>query len=253
MMKSFMIAAPKRNLSSFHGVRFDAEARNGFRGISSFLSSSTVYNMKNTTTIEETQAISPLKREITRNYTVMCRDSALKSNRTRMVIQRESSPFTKGLSLRTNSDEKKSNEGTDFFVGTNSEEETLPPPIPGDSGEEDLAFEDPNEDKHPPEDLDGDRADFTVPIVINMPDMNDDNLISEIEKWYKEPGDIIKRNDILCDITTPDFTFGMVTEDDFDAIMGEHHVKEGESARDNAPICTIYHQPDPGAASKGKK
>eukprot|EP00980_Cylindrotheca_fusiformis_P031265 scaffold26097_cov108-Cylindrotheca_fusiformis.AAC.1 len=74
-----------------------------------------------------------------------------------------------------------------------------------------------------------------------MPDMGEgnDNLI---EKWYKQPGDVIKKNDILCDISTPDFTFGMVTEDEFDAIMGEIHVQEGERADDEAPICTIYHQ-----------
>lgn len=152
------------------------------------------------------------------------------STSTLTIYGKSSSPFTQSLSVRAKSDEKK------------IEEETLPPPIPGDDGKEDFDFEDPNEAKHAPEDLDGDRENFTVPIIINMPDMNDDNLVSKIEKWYKEPGDIIKRNDILCDITTPDFTFGMVTEDDCDAIMGEHHVKEGESAPDNAPICTIYHE-----------
>mmetsp|Transcript_20196 Transcript_20196/g.49540 ORF Transcript_20196/g.49540 Transcript_20196/m.49540 type:complete len:244 (+) Transcript_20196:163-894(+) len=239
-MKSFMTAAPKRTLSSFHGVKSNAEARNSFRGLSSCLPSSAPNSNAFTST---TQAFSPLQLEQTRNYNtiIMGRDySALNSNSTLMMAQRKSSsPFTQGLSVRRNSDEKKSAE----------EEETLPPPIPGDNGEdeEDLTFEDPNEAKHDPEDLDGDRENFTKPIVINMPDMNDDNLISTIEKWYKEPGDVIKRNDILCDIATPDFTFGMVTEDVFDAIMGEHHVKEGESAVDNAPICTIYHQPEPDA------
>mmetsp|Transcript_20197 Transcript_20197/g.49543 ORF Transcript_20197/g.49543 Transcript_20197/m.49543 type:complete len:247 (+) Transcript_20197:163-903(+) len=242
-MKSFMTAAPKRTLSSFHGVKSNAEARNGFRGLSSCLSSSAPNSTAFTSTTQsetmktKTQAFSQ-----TRNYnSIMGRhSSSLNSNSTLMMAQRKlSSPFTQGLSVRRNSDEKKSAE----------EEETLPPPIPGDNGEddEDLTFEDPNEAKHDPEDLDGDRENFTKPIVINMPDMNDDNLISTIEKWYKEPGDVIKRNDILCDIATPDFTFGMVTEDVFDAIMGEHHVKEGESAVDNAPICTIYHQPEPDA------
>ncbi|KAL3928138.1 MAG: hypothetical protein SGBAC_012776 [Bacillariaceae sp.] len=236
-MKSFMAAAPKRTLtSSFRGVKSRAEARIGFRGNSGCLLSSSAANptaafVQNDDKNAKTKAFSPLKREQTRNYTVMgkyptttCINSMMPS----------SSPFTQGLSVRTNSDEKKLDD-----------EETLPPPIPGDIDDaDDLTFEDPNEEKHDPEDLDGSRVNFTVPIVINMPDMNDDNLISKIEKWYKEPGDIIKRNDILCDITTPDFTFGMVTEDDVDAIMGEQHVQEGESAEDNAPICTIYHEPD---------
>lgn len=155
----------------------------------------------------------------------------------------KSSLPTNGASLRSNtteSNEKKKEEGDD-------EMDTLPPPIPGDDdSDEDLEFEDPNESKHDPSDLNGDRANFTVPITISMPDMNENSATtSTIEKWYKEPGDIIKRNDILCDITTPDFTFGMVTEDEFDAIMGEHFVLEGESAPDEAPICTIYHEAEP--------
>lgn len=234
-MKSFMTAAPKRTLSSsFRGVKSNAEARIGFRGNSGCLVSSSAANpttafTQNDKKNAKTQAFSPLKRGQTRNYTVMGKDAT-----TTWSMMSSSSPFTQGLSVRTNSDEKKL-----------EEEETLPPPIPGDVDDtDDLTFEDPNEEKHDPEDLDGSPVNFTVPIVINMPDMNDDNLVSTIEKWYKEPGDIIKRNDILCDIATPDFTFGMVTEDDVDAIMGEHHVKEGESAEDNAPICIIYHEPD---------
>jgi hypothetical protein len=103
----------------------------------------------------------------------------------------------------------------------------------------------PNAVKHSLEDLNGDPETFTVEVVVNMPDMGEGNN-NLIEKWYKQPGDVIKENDILCDITTPDFTFGMVTEDEFDAIMGEIHVAEGEVADDNAPICTIYHQEAPG-------
>ncbi|KAG7358013.1 dienelactone hydrolase family protein [Nitzschia inconspicua] len=91
----------------------------------------------------------------------------------------------------------------------------------------------------------GDPAAYTVPIVIKMPDMSEeDDKNNVLEKWYKQPGDVIKRNDVLCDITTPDFTFGMVTEDEDDAVMGEIHVDEGETAADNTPICTIYHLPE---------
>lgn len=128
------------------------------------------------------------------------------------------------------------------WIGTGSPEtgkygEAAPPP-PAPIEEEE---EEPFEGSHPPESLDGDRALYTVPIAINMPDMGDgdDNLV---EEWFKQPGDIIKRNDILCDITTPDFTFGMVTEDECDAIMGEIYVSAGEACPDNAKICTIYHK-----------
>jgi len=240
-MKNFLSVTSKRTLASFSAT--NGEICNGFRGMSSCLSKDTFtrrtqdddgrFHSRN-----EIQGFSHWNlAEQTRKYSAaMERESfiALSSNSTWMMHGKSSSPLSKGLSVRAFSDEKKS-----------GEEETLPPPIPGDDGEEDYEFEDPNEAKHAPEDLDGDLENFTVPIVINMPDMNDDNLISTIEKWYKEPGDIIKRNDILCDIATPDFTFGMVTEDDVDAIMGEHHVKAGESAEDNEPICTIYHQPEP--------
>jgi hypothetical protein len=109
----------------------------------------------------------------------------------------------------------------------------------------------PNESPHPPESLVGDSKQYTVKIIVHMPDMGEgDN--NKIEQWYKQPGDVIKRNDVLCDITTPDFTFGMVTEDEEDAIMGEIHVPAGETADDSAPICTIWH-PEPESSSSSKK
>jgi hypothetical protein len=101
-----------------------------------------------------------------------------------------------------------------------------------------------NEAPHPADSLEGDRDTYTAEIVVRMPDMGEGND-NKVEEWYKKPGDVIKRNDILCDITTPDFTFGMVTEDEGDALMGEIHVQAGEMAIDNAPICTIYHQAKP--------
>ena len=109
-----------------------------------------------------------------------------------------------------------------------------------------------NQTKHPEESLEGDRESYSVEILVKMPDMGegDDN---KIEAWYKKEGDIIKRNDILCDIATPDFTFGMVTEDECDAIMGEIHVPAGEIARDHEPICTIYHQAQPGTDEDSKE
>lgn len=90
---------------------------------------------------------------------------------------------------------------------------------------------------------------YTTPIVVRMPDMsNDDDDNNTVDKWYKQPGDVVHRNDVLCDIGTPDFTFGMVTDDEDDAVMGELHVEEGTKVKDGTPICTIYHY-DPSHAS----
>lgn len=108
--------------------------------------------------------------------------------------------------------------------------------------EEIFTDDDLNDSKqHPLESLKGSKEEYTVEVKINMPDMGDgdDNTI---ETWYKQPGDIVKFNDVLCDISTPDFTFGMVIEDEEDAIMGEILVKEGETADDYAPICITYHR-----------
>ena len=77
-----------------------------------------------------------------------------------------------------------------------------------------------------------------------MPDMGegDDN---KIVKWYFKVGDVIQHGDILCDIQTPDFTFGMETDDECLAVMGEILVPEGtdEAVPDNEPICILLHQP----------
>ena len=69
-----------------------------------------------------------------------------------------------------------------------------------------------------------------------MPDMTDGNG-NKVVEWYKQTGDIIKRNDIMCDIETPDFTSGMVTEDEFDSIMGaDIFVKEGPEFVNNGTV-----------------
>jgi hypothetical protein len=143
-----------------------------------------------------------------------------------------------------NSNNKQSSPKRMWFSSNSSDDAKKEGNLDDGNDDDDSGYE-PNAVKHSLEDLSGDPETFTVEVVVNMPDMGEgnDNLI---EKWYKQPGDVIKKNDILCDITTPDFTFGMVTEDEFDAIMGEIHVAEGEVADDDAPICTIYHQEAPG-------
>lgn len=93
------------------------------------------------------------------------------------------------------------------------------------------------------------RSHYTIPIVVKMPDMStEDDLHNTIERWYKQPGDVVQRNDVLCDIGTPDFTFGMVTDDEDDCLMGDVHVEEGSMVADDTPICTLLHY-DPAAGA----
>ena len=68
-----------------------------------------------------------------------------------------------------------------------------------------------------------DRSTYTQEVPVRMPDMGEGK--GKILKWYKEEGDIVQRRDILCDIETDDFTFGMETDDEDVAIMGKILVK----------------------------
>ena len=70
-----------------------------------------------------------------------------------------------------------------------------------------------------------DKSKYTHEVKVEMPDIGDLKG-GAIEKWYKQPGDVIHRDDAICDIRTESFTFGMVTDDDFDSIMGEILVEE---------------------------
>ena len=88
---------------------------------------------------------------------------------------------------------------------------------------------------------------FTVPIVIEMPQIDEeddsqDDPMFFVEKWHKFPGDFLEKDDVLCEIATPDFSFGMQIDDEEAGIMGEIHAEEGLKVPCNAPICTIYHK-----------
>ena len=112
--------------------------------------------------------------------------------------------------------------------------------------------DDDNGNETPTEPVSPDPENFPHPVTIKMPDMGEGND-NRLEAWFKQPGDKIQYNDVLCDITTPDFTFGMVVEDDSDGIMGEILVAEGELADDNAPLCTIWHPPEESRKTKEAK
>lgn len=86
-----------------------------------------------------------------------------------------------------------------------------------------------------------DRSRFTQQIPVKMPDM-DAGGKSKVVQWYFSPGDVIQRGSVLCDIETPGFTFGMETDDEELAIMGETLVELNEPVPDNAVICMLYHE-----------
>lgn len=72
----------------------------------------------------------------------------------------------------------------------------------------------------------------------------------KVLEWYKKEGDLILKDDVLCDIETKDFSFGMVTDDECDAIMGEIIVEAGsEPVEEGAVICTVLH-PEPKKSVK---
>lgn len=77
----------------------------------------------------------------------------------------------------------------------------------------------------------------------------------KIVKWYKQPGDIVRFEDVLCDIETKDFTFGMEVEDEELGIMGQIIAAEGseEEVEENEVIATVYHRPPPTTASENEK
>lgn len=90
--------------------------------------------------------------------------------------------------------------------------------------------------------LEFDASLYKDPVVIRVPEIGDDGGIKpSVKKWYKTVGDIVKPDDVLCDIETSLFTFSMVADDECDGIVGEIHALEGEELEDNDPICTVLH------------
>ncbi len=95
----------------------------------------------------------------------------------------------------------------------------------------------------------GDPSAYTVPYYVKVPDMKeDDENHHTIKKWYKKPGEVIKKNDTLFDFVTPSFlsSCALRLDDEQDAVMGEIYVQEGSTAKENDLICTIYHLPEKG-------
>jgi pyruvate/2-oxoglutarate dehydrogenase complex dihydrolipoamide acyltransferase (E2) component len=85
-----------------------------------------------------------------------------------------------------------------------------------------------------------DRSKFTVEVPIKIPDMGEG--LGRLLKWYKNEGDIVRRDDVICDIETPDFVYGMEIEDESIGIMGKHLFEApSEPLEDGTVICIIMH------------
>jgi len=64
-----------------------------------------------------------------------------------------------------------------------------------------------------------------------------------IQKWFKKEGDLIKQDDVICDIRTEMFTFGMLTDDAYDSIMGKILIQEeSEPIEPGTVICTTLNE-----------
>uniref|UniRef100_A0A7S2VXX3 Lipoyl-binding domain-containing protein n=1 Tax=Eucampia antarctica TaxID=49252 RepID=A0A7S2VXX3_9STRA len=88
-----------------------------------------------------------------------------------------------------------------------------------------------------------DKTKFTEKIEIKVPDLGEEK--AQVEKWYKKEGDFIQTNDILCDISTELFTFGMSVDDECDGIMGEIIAPvQSEPLTPGQLLCYILHEPE---------
>mmetsp|Transcript_17558 Transcript_17558/g.31723 ORF Transcript_17558/g.31723 Transcript_17558/m.31723 type:complete len:195 (+) Transcript_17558:43-627(+) len=90
-----------------------------------------------------------------------------------------------------------------------------------------------------------DKSEFTQEVKITMPDMGEST--AKVVKWYKNEGDLVQRNDVLCDIETEDFTFGLTIDDEEDGIMGTIVVPADSETNvdDGDLLCIVLHRGDP--------
>lgn len=91
---------------------------------------------------------------------------------------------------------------------------------------------------------DEDRSKFTHEVKVSMPEVGEgEQALGVIQKWYKQEGDVIKRDEVICDIRTELFTFGMLTDDDYDSIMGEILIpEESDPVMPGTVICITLNE-----------
>jgi pyruvate/2-oxoglutarate dehydrogenase complex dihydrolipoamide acyltransferase (E2) component len=83
-----------------------------------------------------------------------------------------------------------------------------------------------------------------------MPDMTVGDSVAaggnkgnRILKWHKGEGDLVRYQDLLCDVETSDFSFGMECEDEYDQIVGKILVPAPSGpVPAGQVICTLLHE-----------
>lgn len=73
--------------------------------------------------------------------------------------------------------------------------------------------------------------------TVKMPQLGESVTEGTILKWLKQPGDPVKLDEPLCEIETEKVTAELPSE--FEGIMGEILVPEGETVAIGAPLCTV--------------
>jgi hypothetical protein len=96
-----------------------------------------------------------------------------------------------------------------------------------------------------------DPAKYTHEIPVRMPDFGGPGKVLQ---WYKQEGDVVLSEDVLCDIETPDFVCGMETEDEHPAIMGQIIVDApSDKVQPNEIICYLMHPEEDATTKKEEK
>ena len=96
-----------------------------------------------------------------------------------------------------------------------------------------------------------DPSQFTVRIEVKMPAMG--NGGGKVLKWYKSPGDVVHHEEVLCDIETKEFTFGMEVDDEQVAIVGDILVQApSETVKDDEVLCILLHEESKAKAKPTK-
>jgi len=82
-------------------------------------------------------------------------------------------------------------------------------------------------------------------VEVRVPDMgfgDGSNERYRVMEWFKKEGDVVHRGDVLCDVETPDFTYGMETDDEHDTVIGRIFVDApSDYLREGDVICTLLH------------
>eukprot|EP00522_Entomoneis_paludosa_P016993 CAMPEP_0172463254 /NCGR_PEP_ID=MMETSP1065-20121228/46528_1 /TAXON_ID=265537 /ORGANISM="Amphiprora paludosa, Strain CCMP125" /LENGTH=210 /DNA_ID=CAMNT_0013219157 /DNA_START=15 /DNA_END=647 /DNA_ORIENTATION=+ len=88
-----------------------------------------------------------------------------------------------------------------------------------------------------------DPSQYTKEVKLLMPNMDDDGSGGKVVYWHKRQGDLVLRNDLLCDIEVKEFSFTMQNEDEFPSFMGEIFQPASDKILPHGePLCAMMHK-----------